>query len=278
MHTQTRKLAAIAFLCVLPFLLSGCYLQLLFGYIGQEQENGEISIGGDFGSVADCDSQVFNEQTNDWEIGCSYKLFDEEGFLIDITSSAQLIDAFGIFGVFIDPLIVQVPDTATDFAGDMNKGFGPQFFAVTETTSFKAAPNLTVNAEPGHKFIIVEFPTAVLEELTANGSLAGNYTLDFGFRVPSVQAFDVKPMYTVLVEQNGAKYYVPMLPCKTDFAQVPAITIYPAGPNSNLMLQILAALRQNTDLPCQDTVYNFGPGNPNANNFSLFLPLLTVTP
>lgn len=275
MRTKKKNLLLIGVLWMLPFLLSGCYLQLLFAYIGQEDEYGDVSIGGDIGSVKHCDD-TFNFELGRRIVECTYTITDQDGFLDVISSTTDLVGAFGVFGLFLDPLVVQVPDNATDFGGDMNKGFGPLEFRVTETDTFKATPHITVNAEPGHKFVIVEFPPAVLEELESNGSLAGNYTYDFGFRVPNVQAFDVKPMLTVQVTQDNETYLVPMLPCTTDFAQVPPITINPAGSGSNPMPQILDALEQNPDLPCDNAVYSFGTAA--SADFFLYLPLLDTGP
>lgn len=274
MQSLLKKVRLFVVLCALGSLLSGCFLRSLFTYIGQREEDNSLfyiaTIGGFFGPMAVCTYET-GEATNTTYEYCTYTFLDFESELPFLTTStAELIAELGWFGVLIDPLILQVPATATDFSGDMNSGSGPQPFVITETTSFLATPTTRINAEPGQKFVIVEFPASIEEQLRQGATLNGPFDFNFTFRLPGPDAVTVKPMYTGKVVTDGATYYVPLLPCVTDFAQAPSFTIAPAGSGGNPLSAIIAAVRQDPALGCDGAVYDLRASG--GTSSALFLP------
>lgn len=257
-----KKIVLGAMVCTLPLLLSGCFLRLLFGTVGERDTDFGIvfiaTIGGTFGPLAICD---FDPETGNL-VNCDYSFFDPEVGEFVRTSSAELISEFGLFGVFIDPLILQIPAGATNFSGTIDDGSGPQPIVVTEVSSFNAQPGTEVSAEAGQKFVILEFPAHVISALQSSGTLSGPFDFNFEFELPSLSPVDVKAMYTGKVEVNGQTFFPPMLPCVTDFADVPAITI-PVSQNSvNLMPQVFGIVFPNPTLACDHAVYDFTSGGP----------------
>lgn len=266
MHPKFRRIVQFAMLCTLPMLLTGCFLRLLFGTVGIRDKDFTTvfvaDIGGRFGPTAICrfDPEMSNL------VECRYEFTDAFGdppVTISRISTAQLVSEFGVLGLFIDPLILQVPADADNFVGTIDDGSGPQPIVVTEVSSFNAQPGTEVLAETGQKFVILEFPPAMISELQSSGTLDGPFDFNFEFEFPRPAGADpeplaVKAMYAGKVEVSGQTFYPPMLPCVTDFADVPAITIPVASSgDDNLMPQILDHLFQNPSLPCDNVVYDF---------------------
>ncbi len=140
MHPILRKILLSAMLCTLPILLSGCFLRLFFGTVAERDTGfGTIFVatfGGTFGPTAICD---FDPETGNL-VECRYEFLNFEGDppIFESTSTAQLIEEFGILGLFIDPLILQVPAGATNFTGTIDDGSGPQAIVVTEVQLFQS--------------------------------------------------------------------------------------------------------------------------------------------
>lgn len=255
MHRILKKTTPILLLVSLLLLSSGCFLRLLFGSVAERDTDfGRVfvaTIGGTWGPQAIChfdDEGVL--------VDCTYEFldFEAEPPSIEITSSARLIRELGILGVFVDPLILQVPTGATNFVATMNDGSGPQSLIITEVGSFKADVGTEVFAEPGQKFVIVELPPAVLAALTSAGQLDGPFDFSYEFELPSLSPVDVKPMFAGKVVVDGETYYPPMLPCTTDFSSVPTLNIPVANTPQNLMPQVLASPAQG----CDGQMYVFG--------------------
>lgn len=155
----------------------------------------------------------------------------------------------GILGVFVDPLILQVPAGASNFAGTFVDGSGPQPIVITEAGSFDVQPGTEVTAEPGQKFVILEFPSDVEADLMSSGQLDGPFDFNFEFELPSLSSVDVKAMFAGKVEVGGQTFYAPLLPCVTDFANVPALTIPVSPTQVDLMSQVLSILNQEAPRP-----------------------------
>jgi hypothetical protein len=260
MRSVSTRVLLGALIATTALLLSGCFLRLLFGAVGErETEFGTVfvaTIGGTWGPMAICD---FDEEGG--LVDCSYSFLDFEADppIIERTSSAELISEFGILGVFIDPLIIQVPAGATNFTGMFDDGAGAEPLVITEVSSFRADVTTEVVPESGHKFVILEFPADVTSALQSNGTLDGPFDFNVAFELPSLSPVEVKAMYTGKVTVNGQTFFPPMLPCVTDFADVPAITLPVSQDpvNSNLMPQILAILDQYATLACNGVVYDY---------------------
>ncbi|MGD2069751.1 MAG: hypothetical protein PVI57_13850 [Gemmatimonadota bacterium] len=197
-------------------------------------------------------------------VDCTYSFLDFEADppVIERTSSAELISESGVLGLFVDPLILQVPAGASNFTGTFDDGTGPRGIVATETASFDAQPGATVNAEAGQKFVILEFPPDVVSALESAGSLDGPFDFSFEFELPALAPVDIKAMYTGKIEDGGQTFYAPMFPCVTDFADVPALTLPASQAPVDLMAQVVGGLLLTPDLGCDGVVYDYTDGGP----------------
>ena len=126
--------------------------------------------------------------------------------------------------------------------------------------------------ESGQKFVILEFPGDLLTELTNNGSLAGPYDFTFEFELPALAPVDVKAMYAGKVQVGGRVFYPPMLPCETDFAQIPALTIPVNASPADLLSPLVAGLKQGGGMGCATHVYDLITNLEYSNH--VYLPLI----
>jgi hypothetical protein len=267
-----RLLLQFCLLGTMSMLLSGCFLRLLFGSVGQRDTDFGIAfiarIGGTFGPTAMCDIGETEEL-----VECIYSFFDIEAEVpFTMTSTAELIADFGLFGAMVDPVVLQVPAAASKFSATIDDGSGPRSLVIAEAGSFLAQPGTEVRAEAGHRFVILDLPPDLLAALTQSGQLAGPFNFQLEFELPALAPVTVKGMYTGKVVVDGQTYYPPMLPCVTDFASVPALTI-PVNDRPGLLLPtLLSRLRGNPDLVCRGQVYDFRPADDGTGE-RVYLPL-----
>ena len=159
-----------------------------------------------------------------------------------------------------DPLIIQVPATMSNFAGSIAAGppgtANTPLNVVSGLTSIPIDATQNLVAEPGMQLVIIDFvaPTDVP---------LGTYTLTFQF---SGTASSIKVLFAAKIvaggkavrvdAATGAKaaqaYYVPIYPCVTSFADVPAITL-PLTNVAQLAPLVLSAAGQG----CANKAYNF---------------------
>ena len=252
---------------------SGCFLrELILSYRAEggaypNYESEYVVDVGVLSLLAECD-WIWG-----FPVECTYYIEDGNGDLVEVTSSAGLASRAGVFGLLIDPLIIQVPTSVTGVIASNNNGIVPVPLVVTQTSSFKADVNTTVQAEPGYQFLIIELPEADAAGITATDAREGhqfNFTLHFRsatFPIP------VKTMFTVRFDDGPNTYYVPMLPCTTSFANVPELTIGFTTSEQD----VLDALGMYESAGCDGEVYEFattpGPGAPGTH--TLYAPGLT---
>jgi hypothetical protein len=273
-----RSLLAVALLALAFALLSsGCYFRGLVVSIGFESGGGgyydyddpvyTVTIGSN-SLVADC---TFDDDF--FELGCLYFIYDGDGFLVETTSTTQLIADFGLFGALIDPLVLQVPQSVSSASGSVNNGIVPVPLVITQANSFKAGPTTTVTAQPGYKFFIVELPDVVANSITGNDALEGeelDITLQFTSATIPVA---VKSMFTVRIDAPGATYYLPMLPCTTDFREVPEMSVSFTSAQSGED-DVRAMADAYSGLSCDGHVYDLrvDPGPSEPGEHTLYAP------
>ena len=214
MKPYYNKFLMLGILSILTLLLSGCFLRALAGNIalGEEEATGHI---GATSITADCTESILPEEEG--LITCFYIIeFDEGGFELETT--VQLISDFGLFGVLIDPVILQIPEEAHGLVGTFHDGATFQLLEITEVDSFNVQPGVVVTAEPGQKFVILEFPSGTMYD-------GVEFNFDLFFQYPTVEPVSVKGMFAGRVEVDSETFYVPLAPCTTDFANAPEITI-----------------------------------------------------
>ena len=117
---------------------------------------------------------------------CTYRIETEDG-ATQTTSTVRLLSESGLFGLLVDPIIVQVPDNATVENATVDDGNGPQDLVVTETQSFNVQPGIQTMAEPGQKFWIIDLPPAI-ESLLPTRPDATDLDYNFEYQIPGPPA------------------------------------------------------------------------------------------
>lgn len=228
---------AVALALAGSLVLSGC---LVNSFTGGVSEEGEASFSANV-SVSTCEAPA--TVVDFWV--CSFGFFD------DSVSSSFGISQFGLVGLIIDPLILQVPDGATNVAGIYNNAGSDEPLVVTEVPSFDVQPGVTVTAEPGTKFVILELPDAVAQALPPGGQ---QFDYELNFQVPQLPLV-VKPMFTARADVGNDRYYLPVFPCVTDFAEIPEVQVPGASSPQNLRDALAPIVNAAGGLACDGTVY-----------------------
>jgi hypothetical protein len=256
MRKITRGVLSILLSFFLAALLTGCALRSLFGnvIIVEDIEN----------EVNEIITTVFSDSTAAVCLSTDYGFY-ECTYIIDgdiITSTLYLLSEFGITGVLIDPLILQVPADVSKVKALYDDGSGDKPLSVINTGHFQVMPGTAVTAEVGQKFLILELPSSVTNNLPeGNPSTAPefSYSLSFTRTQPitsPIQPMNIKMMLAGKVTVRGHNYYVPTLPCVTDFASIPALGV----PQSNTLVNLqpaVGALLQQGNAVCDHEGYYF---------------------
>jgi hypothetical protein len=156
--------------------------------------------------------------------------------------------------VLLDPLVVQFPADASDFAGSFLHNDTGTAGALVITPGLASVPidmERSLTAAPGTQLVTIGMPEGA--------PLTGNFAFNLRFRVPpDAASVETKPLITGLVElTDGSVFYPPIYPCVHDMAGAPAVTIPLPAPGG---LVTLPPLPQ--DLGCDRVTYNFVPGVP----------------
>lgn len=237
------KLGTLALAIAASTLLSGCFLRSLVGMINEE---GRARISTNV-EASFC-------EPSDFGAGCEYVIRNDNGDIIEVTSSLRLIVEGGLAGVLIDPLILQVPADVSNVVATYNNAGVDQPLVLTETTSFPVTPGTDVVSEADTKFLILELPDAEAAALPAGGA---DFDFSLDFDVTEATVVSVKPMLTGSFDHDGVRHYLPLFPCVTDFAQVPALQIPGAFQFENLRPQALAIAALGQQLACDQVTYDF---------------------
>jgi hypothetical protein len=223
-------------------LLSSCLFPEVIEvdiFVGEE--------GGFFVSVStDADVSLCTQESDD-AFTCLYA--GEAGAAI--TSNVILTGADILLLLIFDPLIIQLPDTATNLAGSFlhdDSGTSGNLVITSGLTSFNADLDTTITAEPGTQFVILDLPDAA--------PMTGSFAFNVNFALPpGTASLQLKPLFTGKVVANGQTFFPPLLPCVTDFANVPALNVpFPTGGAIPIPLGQVQG--------CDNVVYNFGPNGP----------------
>lgn len=241
-------------LCFIVFLglsVNGCFLNAVLSRvtvttIGKEVDRTFAAIEAS-ASVAICADL---EDFPGVPVSCTYVIGGKE-----ITSTFELISELGLFGILIDPIILQVPEAATSFGGTYSGTTTSGNLVISEVVgSLPADLDREIVPEPGTKLVIVEFP----DPPPPLDNEPFGYNLDF--ELPgNVTPIPIKALFAARIDTNGQTFYPPLYPCETDFANVP-----------QLLLQE-SALFQDVDLApivgaqgCDGTVYRLSSGSEEA--------------
>jgi hypothetical protein len=174
-------------------------------------------------------------------------------FLIELLGYAAPLTLY-------DPLIVQVPATMSNFAGSITAGPpgvapGTPLSVTAGLTSVPIDATTNLVAEPGMQLVILDFPTPT-------GAANGTYTFRLQF---SGTTNSIKAVFAAKLAAGANTYYLPIFPCVTSFANVPAISLPLA--NLNGLIPIVLSAQG-----CNGRMYNFaglGPTTINLNQHGL---------
>lgn len=171
-------------------------------------------------------------------------------------SSARVFGLLAIVFAFIDPLVLQVPIGATNFSGTFDNGLGTSGnLAITlPVSSLPIDLNTNLVAEPAMQMVVVDFPGASTIAL-------GQYHYTLKFDVPFGSGnVALKALFAGRVDTGGKTYYAPLLPCVTDFANVPSIVVSIAATGQPLLTPSFLSSMQGTG--CNNKVYNYAAAGP----------------
>jgi hypothetical protein len=256
-------------LSTLSLFLSACFLRSLAGNVAGEE--GEFTVHVDATALtADCDVSSFPNEEG--YVTCFYIIEWDPSF--ELVTTAILVDELGLFGILIDPLILQVPETATNFRATFQNSPTPREAVITVTDSFDVQPGTVVTAEPGQQFVILEFPDDVPPTLPDGDPRNGvEFDFELDFDVPTLDPVAVKGMFTGKIEVGGQTFYIPLYPCVTDFSTIPAVDIPVATSPQFLTPQIATHINASGDMTCNDQVYDFSDLSPAS---LLYLPVIVA--
>jgi hypothetical protein len=258
---------------ILASTVSACSLRALFGNVIIVEDIGE--------GVNEIITTVFSDSTAAVCLGTDFGFY-ECTYIVDgeiITSTLYLLSEFGITGVLIDPLIVQIPDDVVGFSGTYDDGTGPQPLVVWGTNSFQVEPGVWVYPEAGQGLLVLDLPAEETAGLPGGDPELGpefDFTLTFTHTSPIGAPVDpvvVKAMFTGHVEYNGHDYFVPILPCVRDFADIPGFEIPVSDAPVDLVVSVGDLIRNGQVSPCDHESYDFDNVPPPFDQF-IFLPLV----
>ncbi|CAG0927908.1 hypothetical protein TFLX_00689 [Thermoflexales bacterium] len=270
---KIRSIVSAGLLSLAALLLTGCFLHGLFGNtiivdnLGDEITEIVNAIIGN-STVAVCRSPDAPRYD------CTYIVDGEE-----ISSTVYLVSEFGLAGVLIDPVILQVPANVISVTATFTPAGGSGQPAITSMRqTFEMQPYKPITAEVGTQFLIMDFPDSVASTITATNPISGlhfDFALSFAQRQPisqTVEPVSVKAMLTAKVVSRGHTYYAPLFPCVTSFADIPSLTLPLTETLVNLQTSIGDVIRQGGVLPCNNKVYNYV--NTPPPDRLIFLPLI----
>lgn len=257
MRIKGARLLLLGLVIVLSGLLSGCFLRLTIGHVIYTQEIGE-DIRAQIGAIFNRSTVAVCLDLGEGNFNCKYFV---DG--LEITSTFTLVSEAGFEGLLIDPLIVQVPEDLVSFSGTYDDGSGPQPLPITSIDAFEQQPGALITPEPGHRFLVLDLPANVVAGLPEGDPELGpefDFSFTFERHVPLSAPEDpitIKAMFTGLVQVNGQDYYVPILPCESDFTQIPGVQIPVSDTPEDLTVDLGNLIRNGQVSPCDNQVYNF---------------------
>ena len=220
---RIKRSMAFLFVAGMTSLLSGCFLQLLSGVALRDTDNTLVIIVDGNSILASCSPGGFPGGA----LECHYTFLDPNGLPVDDTTTVTLISEFGFLGVVIDPLIMQIPEQATDISATYDDGTG-QSGPLDVRSGFKSIPvdaSRHIFAEHRQQFVIADFPPGVDFD-----GVEFDFSLTFRLPANASVPVQVKPLFALKVTntQNppfALEYYSPLLPCTTNMAEIPPVSI-----------------------------------------------------
>ncbi|MGH9324678.1 MAG: hypothetical protein ACRD3V_32945 [Vicinamibacteria bacterium] len=217
-----KRVLLWAALGLLAVSTTGCFLRLLLGREVVETLSEEIDLIISALS-ANATTAVCRVSGFTGLVECTYLIEDPGGTLSEITSTSHLVSEFGLFGVFVDPVVLELPAGVTGITGTYTDGG-------VNTGDLLVYPNLsyipvddsrTLTPGPGKQLAIVDFPADIpLDGVDYQMSLSFQQLVPKGTPPTPIRA-----LFTGKVRAGTKTYYPPMLPCTSDIASLPTLTL-----------------------------------------------------
>jgi hypothetical protein len=217
--------ARLALVCGIWMVTSGCFLNALFSSVVVIGEGSHTAVTLQASATLRACSVL---PGTDVPVHCSYVIDGE-----DIGSDARLASPFAVLAFLIDPLILQVPDAASNFSGTFGGSSITGSLSITEVPgTLPADISAAITPEPGTKLVIVDFPNPP-------PPLNQSFGFTLNFQLPGdATPVHLKALFAGRVESNGQTFFVPLLPCETSFANIPTITLPQSSTFQNVSLPI----------------------------------------
>src|SRR4030095_15980886 len=221
--------ARLALVCGIWMLTSGCFLDALFSsvLVSTNGEGSHTAVGLQASATIRACSGVTGPNI---PLHCSFVINGE-----DIVSDARLESPFAFLAFLIDPLILQVPTAASNFSGTFGGSSITGNLTITEVPgALPADISTAITPEPGTKLVIVDFP----DPPPALDNRSFGFTLNFELPGDATPV-RLKALFAGRVESNGQTFFVPLLPCETNFANIPTITLPQSSTFQNVNLPLV---------------------------------------
>jgi hypothetical protein len=213
-----KRIRHVALLGLVVVLTSGCFLRALLGTEVVESLSEEVDRFIDSVFAEATTAVCTPESEFGQRVECVYIIEGEE-----VASTTSLISELGLFGVFIDPLVLELPIAAAKITGAFDDGAGHSGpLVIYPKLSFVPVDDTRkLVAGPGKQLVIADLPAGVPVD-----GVTYSYALDFEQTVPAgTGPTPIKVLLTGKLTVNGKTFYPPMLPCTTDLAALPAMTL-----------------------------------------------------
>lgn len=253
MTTSLKNFTRIVLIVVLTVPLGGCLMRFLFwsGVLNKLPE-GEVQVTAE--SVTH-DCSTTSAPPGGVTIDCSHSAGGE------IRTSRAFFDPTGaaesrLIGRIVDPVILQLPADAHDFAGSYSHSAGAtgRLSIISGLASIPVDSSVNLRAEPGMQLLIVDFPDP-------SSAPTGDYRFTFGFKVtPRTTPVPVKTIFAARATANGRRFFLPLLPCAGSLEEVPAISLGDS-PGQTFLAVATELARQSG---CAGKRYVLEPGAPYA--------------
>ena len=227
------RAARLALVCGIGMSTSGCFINALLSLVlvtgGEEHVDTLITLQAS-ANVRSCSDLTGASHTVSAE--CTYGIGGQ-----DVGSAFQLASTAGILGMIIDPLILQVPTTAGNFSGTFGgTGFSGSLSIIEVPGSLPADLDTMITPQAGTKLVIVDFPHPP-------PPLNQSFGFTLNFQLPGdATPVPLKALFAARVESNGHTFFVPLLPCEANFADIPTITLPQSTTFQNVSLPLTGVL------------------------------------
>lgn len=256
MQRRLRTVLLVAVLAAVALASTGCILGSSVEIFAFDRGEGltdvSVSATTDIALCVTNGSGIFT---------CEYYFVGPSGERL-ISSAFVLSDIeLALLLFLLDPLVIQLPDSAHDFAGSYlhtESGEGGDLAITSGLDTLPIDADRSFTAEPGTQIVVIELPEGA--------PTTGEFAVNFNFAVPdTLTSLEMKPLFTGRVDTVlGDTFYLPLLPCVMDMASVPPVSVpLPAGGQVSLPVASVEG--------CDGEVYAM---TPTQATDSIYLPLV----